>query len=89
MGRYFHTGSGWVNNPLHQRSAQVLAQYEVGSVESRAAARALLAGSREEPLLIIPGDGTVYFHERCFDDEMARELLSVIAQARQVRSRRN
>jgi hypothetical protein len=89
MARYFHTESGWVSNPLQQNSAQILAQYEVGSVESRCAARALLAASREEPLLIFAGDGTVYFHEQCFDGEMARELLSVIAQARQVRSWRN
>ena len=78
MGRYFHTERGWVSNPLQQNSTQVLAQYEVGSVESRAAARALLAVSREEPLLIFLGDGSVYFHERCFVSGMARELLSAI-----------
>ena len=78
MGRYFHTERGWVGNPLQQNSAQVLAQYEVGPVESRAAARALLAASREEPLIIFPGDGSVYFHESCFVGNTARELLSGI-----------
>jgi len=85
MARYFHYGlheSGWTVNPLQQNAAQVLAQYEVGSVESRAAARALLATSREEPLLIFPGDGSIYFHERCFEGETARELLDVVEQTR-------
>jgi hypothetical protein len=82
MGRYFHTESGWVGNPLQQNSTQVLAQYDVGSVESRAAARALLAASREEPLLIFPGDGSVYMHKRCFSCDTARELSQVIDQLR-------
>jgi hypothetical protein len=81
VGRYFHTERGWVCNPLQQNSTHVLAQYEVGSVESRAAARALLAASREEPLLIFPGDGSVYFHEGCFVGNAARELLSGIQQS--------
>jgi hypothetical protein len=84
MGRYFHTESGWVSNPIQQNTAQILAHYDVGSVESRAAARALLVGSREEPLLIFPGDGTVYFHERCLVGETARELSRIVEQLRQL-----
>jgi hypothetical protein len=83
MARYFHSESGWVSNPLQQTSTHLLAQLELGSVESRAAARALLAASRTEPLIIFPGDGSVYFHERCFSGDTARELSGVIEQVRQ------
>jgi hypothetical protein len=82
MPRYFHSESGWVSNPLQQTSTQLLAQFELGSIESRAAARALLATSRQEPLIIFPGDGSVYIHERCFQGDTLRELSQVIAQLR-------
>jgi hypothetical protein len=83
MALYFHygpQGSDWTTNPLQQTSSQMLAQFELGSVESRAAARALLAVSREEPLIVFPGDGSVYFHQRCFEPETARELSRVVKQ---------
>jgi hypothetical protein len=88
MARYFHSKSGWVTNPLQQTSTQLLAQFELGSVESRAAARALLASSRIEPLIIFPGDGSVCMHERCFMGDTASHLSQVIDQLRMEQNRR-
>jgi hypothetical protein len=82
MARYLKiSGPGapeWVTNPHQQNAARVLAQLEVGSVESRAAARALLNRCGEEPIIMRHTDGGVLFHERSFEPETARELLRII-----------
>jgi hypothetical protein len=82
MARYLKiTGPGspeWTTNPQQQNAARILAQFEVGSVESRAAARAMLVRCEDEPLIIRDSAGSLLVHERSFQPEMARELLDVI-----------
>ena len=86
MAHYFRithrNDAQWVSNPLQEIPTRLLAQLELGSVESRAAARALLATSRQqEPLMIFPGDGTMLMHERCFVGDMPATLLRAIRTA--------
>ena len=82
MARYLKiSGPGapeWVTNPHQQNAARLLAQLEVGSVESRAAARALLNGCGEEPIVTRDTDGGLLWHERAFEPETAGELLRII-----------
>jgi hypothetical protein len=68
----------WVTNPQQQTAARLLAQLEVGSVESRAAARALLNRCVEEPIMMRDTDGGLLCHERSFEPETAGELLRII-----------
>jgi hypothetical protein len=80
MSRYFKvTGPGspeWISNPQRQNAARVLAQFEVGSIESRAAARAMIDGSGVEPLITRDADGGLLLHERAFSAEISQALLS-------------
>jgi hypothetical protein len=80
MSRYFKlSGPGspeWVSNPQQQSAARVLAQFEVGSIESRAAPRALIDRSGVEPLITRDADGGLLLHERAFSVEMSQSLLS-------------
>jgi hypothetical protein len=80
MSRYFKiTGPGspeWVSNPQQANTARVLAQFEVGSIESRAAARAMIDRSGVEPLITRDADGGLLMHERAFSAEVCQALLS-------------
>jgi hypothetical protein len=80
MSRYFKiSGPGpseWVSNPQQQSAARVLAQFDLGSIESRAAARALIDRSGVEPLITRDGDGSLLLHERVFSAEMSHALIS-------------
>jgi hypothetical protein len=82
MARYLKvTGLGapeWVVNPQQQHAARVLAQFEVGSIASRAAARALLDRCENEPLIIRDSAGSLLVHERSFEPELAREILRTL-----------
>jgi len=79
MSRYFKiSGPGspeWVSNPQQQSAARVLAQFEVGSIESRAAARALIDRSGVELLITRDADGGLLLHECAFSAETSQALL--------------
>jgi hypothetical protein len=61
-------GGGWIEDPQREEAARVLSQYDIGSVESRAAARALLVGAKR--------GGPVYVHEDLFKPEHASDILT-------------
>jgi hypothetical protein len=79
MARYFRiTGtSDWVNDPQREHAARILAQMELGSVESRVAARAMLTHSGDEPLFLHI-DGTLLLHEHLFQPKIARDVLAAV-----------
>jgi hypothetical protein len=91
MARYFKViGPGeWVENPQQRNAARVLAQFEVGSVESRAAGRVLLEHhAGDESLLIRHSDGGLFLHERALQPESAAAILRALAAAREERTKK-